>query len=165
MDVLPMRCTLIVSLLSLFITSVCAASTTAEEIEAILKADKAPIGVVFEIAEDFPDFLELAIPEVKKYADKLKKRFPKIQIAVVSHGSEMFVLKTEQQKKYAELHKNVKSLLDKDKIPLHVCGTYASWYQTSEEDFPAYVDVTPSAPVQLRQYEEVGYERILLEID
>jgi len=46
---------------------------------------------------------------------------------------------------------------------VQVCGTHASWRDKTPEDFPDYVDVVPSAPVQINDYEALGYEVIVLD--
>lgn len=133
------------------------------KIDAILKMDTAPFGVVFEIVEGDGSALEWAMPEVKKYAELLKKRFPEIGIAVVSHGSEQFALMTSEAKTYNEVHTQVKSLVNDDSIPVHVCGTHASWYGKDEDDFPEYISVSPAGPTEIANYEDMGYEKIMME--
>ena len=46
---------------------------------------------------------------------------------------------------------------------MHVCETHASWYRVTAEDFPDYVDVAPTGPGQVRLYEEMDYELIVVE--
>lgn len=124
-----------------------------------------PAGIVFEIAEDYNDFFDIAIPEINKYIKQLRRRFPNLEIAIVSHGDEMFLLKKQHLKTHNLVHRGIRRIVEEDKIPVHICGTYAGWYQSQPEDFPSYVDVTPSGPVQLNHYQELGYERIRLELD
>ena len=45
---------------------------------------------------------------------------------------------------------------------MHACGTYAGWQGIAAEDFPDYIDVVPSGPQQIREYEERGYVRVRL---
>ncbi len=54
--------------------------------------DDAPFGVVFEIVEHDENALQWAIPAIDRYVRQLRKRFPDIGLAVVSHGREEFAL-------------------------------------------------------------------------
>ena len=135
------------------------AVTTAE----LLQQSEAPDGVVFEIVEDDEDDLGWALPATLEQIRALRERFPDLEIAVVSHGREMFALKTDDRPMFPTIHDEVRSLSQDDGIPVHVCGTHASWFGDSEDDFPDYVDVVPAGPLQIRQYEELGFVRILIE--
>ena len=146
-----------------FYSSVAFAYDDQKRIDYILKMDTPPLGVVFEIIEGSPDDLEWAIPRIVKFSKQLRDKFPDIGIAVVSHGSEQFGLMKSEAKEKAEVHKTVKSLSQEQDIPVHVCGTHASWYGKGEKDFPDYVDVTPAGPTQIANYEDMGYEKIVLE--
>ena len=132
-----------------------------QQFESLLKLDKSPDGVVFEILAD-EDGLEWAIPRIQHYTHYLREKFPNLSIAVVTHGPEQFALQSDYQEDNKEIHTQVKSLLGK-KVQLHVCGTYAGWKGINPEDFPAYVDVTPSGPAQIRSYMDLGYT--LIELD
>jgi intracellular sulfur oxidation DsrE/DsrF family protein len=151
-----------VLLLSFFILSPALASNQ-EKVERIVKSQTPPFGVVFEIAEGSKRDISWAIAEVKKYAKQLRRRFPDIGIAVVSHGREEFALMKSEANHYKDVHATVKSLVQDDAIPIHVCGTHASWFGKSEKDFPEYVDVTPAGPTQIANYVDMGYEKIVLQ--
>jgi len=133
-----------------------------DDINEILAMEQSPIGVVFEIVERDGDALDWAIPAVKKYVKQLRDRFPDIALAVVSHGSEQFALMKSMTKEKVKIHEAVKSLVAED-VPVHVCGTHASWRGKSASDFPDYVDVAPAGPTEIRNYEESGYIRIELD--
>jgi intracellular sulfur oxidation DsrE/DsrF family protein len=153
---------LAVLLVNIFLISQAVASNQ-EKIDWILKEKNPPFGVVFEIVEGNESDLQWAIAEVKKYSGQLRKRFPDIGIAVVSHGSEQFGLMKSEAKDLKEVHATVKSLVQDDSIPVHVCGTHASWYGKTADDFPEYVDVSPAGPTEIANYEDMGYEKIVLE--
>ena len=153
---------LVVLFINFFLISHAVASNQ-EAVERILKEKNPPFGVVFEIVEGSESDLEWAIAEVKKYSDQLRKRFPDIGIAVVSHGSEQFGLMKSEAKELKEVHTTVKSLVQDDSIPVHVCGTHASWYGKKADDFPDYVTVSPAGPTEIANYEDMGYEKIVLE--
>jgi len=146
---------------SVFVSPVFASNQ--EKVDQIVKRQTPPFGVVFEIVEGNKKDIRWAIAEVKKYAKQLRKRFPDLGIAVVSHGREEFALMKSEENNYKEAHAEVKSLVQDDAIPVHVCGTHASWYGKSEKDFPDYVDVTPAGPTQIANYVDMGYEKIVLE--
>lgn len=135
---------------------------SAKDIAGIIARDEAPAGVVFEVVQNREGALEWAIPQVKGYAQQLRNRFPKIQIAVVTHGREQFALLKENAEKYSDVQSGVRSLSKEDDIPVHVCGTHASWLEKQPEDFPDYVNVAPSGPAQIRNYRELGYVLVVL---
>ena len=155
--------TSILLLVSICQGSVAFANDNQDQINAILKHSDAPFGVVFEIVESDADALDWAIPQIKSYAKQLRAKFPDIGIAVVTHGKEEFALTKSNSAKHKEVHKIVQSLVKDDQIPVHVCGTHASWYGKKPEDFPDYVDVAPAGPTQIRDYVDMGYKKIVLE--
>lgn len=156
------RLILLVMLPLLLAVTGAALAGTQKEIEGLLAQDDAPFGVVFEIVEGHGDALKWAIPAVNKYVKQLRARFPDIGLAVVSHGSEQFGLMKSKQKTNAEVHKTVQSLVASD-VPVHVCGTHASWRGKEANDFPDYVDVAPAGPTEIRNYEAMGY--VLIEVE
>lgn len=135
---------------------------SATDIDTMLALKQAPAGVVFEIVSDEEDLLEQLLPIVKNDINKLRNRFPRLAIAIVTHGKEQFSLTSENREKEKTTHSLVKGLVESNDIELHVCGTHASWYGITPEDFPGYVDVTAAAPTQIDAYEEMGYELIVL---
>lgn len=155
-----MRRFIFLSIISLFFSANTQASNQ-QEIQQLLAQNDAPFGVVFEIVEGSDEALQWAIPAVNKYVKQLRERFPDIGLAVVSHGSEQFGLMTSKQKDNAKVHKTVQSLVASD-VPVHVCGTHASWRGKEAKDFPDYVDVSPAGPTEIRNYEDMGY--VLVEL-
>ena len=154
----------LVLLLTLSLVSFSAiASDDQKEVNYILKLDTPPLGVVFEVVEGDVDALEWAIPQIKKFSKQLREKFPDIAIAVVTHGKEQFGLVKTAAKENEEVHSAVKSLVQNEDIPVHVCGTHASWFGKGVDDFPEYVDVTPAGPTQIANYEDMGYEKIVMD--
>lgn len=137
------------------------ATSSLNDIEQLLAKDEAPTGVVFEILAA-EQGLRWAIPQIVRHSERLRSRFPGISIAVVSHGREEFALQRSKQGEFAEVHQAVRQLSQVEDIPVHVCGTHASWYDVRQEDFPDYVDVAPSGPAQIHAYQELGYHLIRL---
>jgi len=136
-------------------------SAFATGVEDLLARNEAPQGVIFEIVEDDETALREHLPAVRDAIARLRQRFPRLEFAVVSHGREEFALQSRYRDDEAEIHAQVRALVD-DAVPVHVCETHAGWYGVTAEDFPAYVDVAPSGPAQISLYEELGYELIVI---
>ena len=82
---------------------------------------------------------------------------------MVSHGREEFALQSKYRDEFAEVHRQVRSLVSED-IPVHVCETHAGWYGVSAGDFPEYVNVAPTGPGQVELYEELGYDLVVIDL-
>ena len=153
----------------LLIASLLLSTTTAAmdhpQITKLLAQDKAPPGVVFEIVTGDPQALRWAIPQVADYAKRLRERFPKLDIAVVTHGQEMFALQKDKRAAAPEVHAEIEHLVKEQHIPVHVCETYASWRGIGAEAFPDYVNVSPAGPTQVKRYMELGYVLIKISAD
>lgn len=131
-------------------------------VEELLQRGEAPPGVVFEIVAWQDDFLAEALPRVRQDIARLRAKFPALEFAVVSHGSEQFALLRDERYTFESAHAVTKSLVADD-VPVHVCGTHAGWRQISPEDFPEYVDVAASGPAQINDYLALGY--VLVKVD
>ena len=131
-------------------------------IAELLARAEAPSGVVFEIVEGDEEALEVLIPLVRQAIDRLRDRFPGSEFAVVSHGREQFALESRYREALPAIHEQVSSLVA-DQVPVHVCGTHAGWYGVEPEDFPDFVDVAPSGPGQIRLYQEMGYDLVIVQ--
>lgn len=145
-----------------FLLSALGAVSANEDVEALLVRSEAPQGVVFEIVEVDEAALEELLPQVRAAIREIRKKFPDTEFALVSHGREEFALQTRYQGENAEIHQQVQSLVNDD-VPVHVCETHAGWYGVTAEDFPEYVNVAPTGPGQIKLYEELGYELIVIE--
>jgi intracellular sulfur oxidation DsrE/DsrF family protein len=132
-------------------------------LDHLLKQNEAPEGVVFEIITDDDDGLEWAIPRTQQYIKQLHEKFPRLAIAVVTHGSEMFALQNRDIDVNRDVHNQVQSLIQDENVSLHACGTYAGWRGLASEDFPAYVDVTASGPATINDYVALGFVKIIIE--
>jgi intracellular sulfur oxidation DsrE/DsrF family protein len=133
-------------------------------VDQLLGTDQRPVGVVFEVVQGQGDALDWAIPLIAEQVGRLRDRFPGLPVAVVSHGYEQFALHRQAAASRAGLHRQVQNLVNDD-VPLHVCGTHASWYDVTGEDFPDYVDVAPSGPAQIDAYRELGYVLVVVTRD
>lgn len=149
---------------SIFLLFIVTISHAAVEVtvDSVLQREEVPDGVVFEIVQGQENALEWAIPLIQADTKRLRERFPKIHIAVVSHGKEEFALLRENATKYSKVHSAVRQLTLEDDVPVHVCGTHASWYDKQDEDFPDYVDVAPAGPAQINNYRSLGYVWIVV---
>lgn len=126
-------------------------------ITQLLAQEKAPPGVVFEIVTGDPQALRWAIPEVSSYAKRLRERFPKLDIAVVTHGQEMFALQKDKRASTPKVHAEIEQLVKEQQIPVHVCETYAGWRGIGAEAFPDYINVAPTGPAQIKNYMALDY--------
>lgn len=131
-------------------------------VEEVMQYNESPPGIVFEIVSSRPDLLNELLPQLKVDIGKIRKRFPGIHIAIVTHGSEQFSLTKKQSKKYSDVHKNIETMVVEENIDVHVCGTYAEWKGIHPEDFPEYVDVAPEGPAQINNYTDLDYILITL---
>jgi len=130
------------------------------QIEQLLSLPSAPGGVVFEIVTGSTNSLGWILPKAQKLIKKLRARFPKLEIVIVTHGDEQFALKTTNNNKYKKVHSITQQLVQKNNVQLHVCGTYANMKNVSEEEFPDYVDVTAEGPATIKDYIALGYTLI-----
>ncbi len=130
-------------------------------IEQVLAGDRAPSGVVIEIVTGDEEALNWALPMAKTYIEKLRRKFPDISIAIVTHGREQFALQKSKSGSRNKVHSLTRSLKKED-VPLHVCGTFAGWEGLAEEDFPDYVDVAPAGPAQVNDYLALDYKLIVI---
>lgn len=134
-------------------------AATQQEIKHIIQQGSAPLGIVFEILEHKESDITWTLEIIKQASQKLRLRFPSIKIAVVSHGNELFALTKARQSAYIKVHRLVKQL-NKNNIPVEVCGSAASWQNKAVKDFPEYVDVVEAAPDKIQFYEDLGYRLI-----
>ena len=133
------------------------------DIDEILSMSDVPDGVVFElIGSEDSKYLPNALIKVEAYKTQLKKRFPDIEVAVVAHGAEQFELTKDNAKKEKKSHDLVKRIT-LDDVPVHICETHASWRGVGAEDFPDYVTVSAQGPIQIKQYQELGYLLVVID--
>lgn len=133
-----------------------------DEVDHLLDRGEAPGGVVFEIVSEDDDTLAALLPELDRAIGRLRQRFPGLPVAVVSHGREQFSLERKTRDRLPGLHDDAAAIAARDGVELHVCGTHAGWYDSTPEDYPDYVDVSPSGPAQINDYRALGYELIVL---
>jgi len=145
----------------LLFTGLVNAESHSSKVDKILAQKDEPFGVVFEIVTGKGDSLSWALPTVNGYIVKLRKKFPDIDVAIVTHGSEQFALTKKMAGKQKKIH-SLTQQLNKQGVQLHVCETHASWKGLSPEDFPDYVDVATTGPAQVNNYTEIGYALVVV---
>ena len=128
-----------------------------EQINAIIKAEEAPPGVVFVTYEYDESALTWIIPRLVYYVTLIHQRFPDLAVAVVSHGEEMLSLTKENAEIYPEVHFDLETLVKELDVVFHVCGSFASLNDIAESDFPDIIDVVPFAPAQVSDYKSLDY--------
>jgi len=137
------------------------AGTVTQQIDDITRLKEEPAGVVFEIITGKDDGLDWALPQTKMHIDRLRHRFPNLQIAIVTHGREMFALQKSGQDAKPKVHDLTRELV-REGVNLHVCGVHAGWKGLTEEDFPDYVNVAAAGPAQINDYLAVGYIKVVI---
>ena len=148
--------------LALFLLIGQSAGAASDPVAHLLARDAAPAGVVFEIVSGDADYLETTLPVAHDAARRLRERFPRLDVVIVTHGREQFALLSREADASPQVHAKVRSLVADD-VKVHVCGTYAGWRGHTPEDFPAYVDVAEAGPAQINDYRALGYELVLLD--
>ena len=139
-----------------------ASAVAADDIEALLAAEEAPAGIVFEIVSGDADTLGKLLTGVRADIERLRARFPGLPVAVVSHGEEQFALTTANLADDPGLDAIARDMATGADVDLHVCGTYAGWFGIDPEAFPDYVDVAAAGPAQINDYRALGYVLITL---
>lgn len=156
----PLRSTFFMFLLLLQLpATVLAGNNYLSKVQGLLDSSEAPDGVVFEIANKDKNYLGWAMPEAERLSKQLRAKFPELDIAIVTHGSEQFALTKKQLENNTHLKDQLKSLMDSD-IQIHVCGTHAEWKKVDAEEFTELVDVAAEGPAQINDYIKLGYVKI-----
>ena len=144
------------------IFSIAAFADDKADIDLILSKSTAPDGIVFEVIGSDEEYLSKSLDKIKNYKEQLHKKFPKLDITIVSHGAEQFALTKNNADKFKKTHNKVKRLVADD-VTVHICETHASWRDVSAEDFPEYISPTPQGPAQIKQYQELGYTLVIID--
>jgi hypothetical protein len=135
------------------------------DMDAVFARDQAPAGVIFEIVDWDDEYLKIAIPWVNAQIIALREKFPGLDIAVVSHGSEQFALLKDANAAYPEIHSNVQRLISDHDVKLELCLGHANMRGFNQEDFPDYVAIEASGPSQIAAYESLGYDKVVVTIE
>ena len=136
-------------------------SANEDEVKQLLAKKAAPVGVVFEVVSWDEAYLKTALDAFEKYQKQLKKKFPEIKLAIVTHGNEQFSLTQANAKKYANTHKQVQRITQSE-VPVHICAAHATMRAIDVKAFPEYVSVSARAPEEMAKYQALGYTLIVL---
>ena len=131
-------------------------------IEDLLDAEWRPEGVVFEIIAWRDDTWDWAAPLLRRNVERLRARYPGMEMALVSHGAELFDL-TRRAGRQQQVPIRELSRLQSGGLEIHVCGEYAARKRLGPGDFLDFVDVTASGSAQLAAYFELGFAHVRLE--
>jgi len=128
----------------------------APEVQQILVLNEEPDGIVFDIETLDVNALPEYAPYVRDQILLIRKKFPNVDIAVVTHGAEEFALQ-KQAKGQQKLHNLFNQLVQDEDVSIHVCGAVAGLKKLSQEDFPDFVSFSASGLAQLNDYIAIGY--------
>lgn len=132
------------------------------ELAQLLAVAQPPAGVVFEIIAWEDNTWDWATPKLREYVDRLRARHPRLALALVSHGAELFDLVRSSALQGGPAIREL-ARLNAEGVDIHVCGEYASWKRLGPRDFPEFVDVAASGSAQLADYINLGFATIRLE--
>ena len=133
-----------------------ALAQSSEIVDQLLASDTPPPGVVFDVDEWDLDALHWAIPQIRDYVDRLRARFPGIEMVVVSHGDEEFALIKSAKKDHASVHRQVKALVA-DQVSVQVCAGHAIMNGYSENSFVDFVEPVPEGVGALAKFQLRGF--------
>ena len=133
-----------------------------DDVDGLIEANQRPDGVVFELIEFDDNVWSWAAPMLQSLSQQLDTKYPGLDIALVSHGAEIFDLSRKAGNHNNAEIRQLSSLADEG-LEVHICGTYASYKHLGDNDFLPFVDVAPSAPAQLNDYINLGFVPVLLQ--
>ena len=131
------------------------------EIERLLKANEPPAGVVIEVISADPNTWDWATPMIGQFREQLDQRFPGIDVAVVSHGSEQFLLTQNKLASMPDVFNGITGLAEQG-VDFHVCGTHSEWRGVDESEYVELINVSASGPAQINDYRNLGYQLVIL---
>lgn len=132
------------------------------EINRLIQANFEPDGVVFDLMAWEDNTWDWAAPMIESLSQQLRNQYPDLDIALVSHGAELFDLALKQNRGDDPAIQKLESL-NKNGMEVHICGNYASYKKLGTDDFLPFVDVAPSGPTQIQDYVSLGFTLVVLE--
>lgn len=135
---------------------------THPDVERLINSGQEPEGIVFEIETLDANALVEQVSYIKSLVEKVKKRYPEVDVAVVSHGTEEYALQKSESNKNAELHNVFNQMVNQSDVSVHVCGAIAGLNKLSQEDFPEFVSYSESGLAQINDYKALDYEIIVI---
>ena len=131
-------------------------------LQRLLAGEQRPEGVVFEIIAWQDNTWDWAAPMLRVYVDRLRAQHPGFEVALISHGAELFDLARSAGLQDKPAMRKL-ARLSAENVEIHVCGEYARWKRLGPTDFLDFVDVAASGSAQLADYVRLGYAHIKLE--
>lgn len=132
------------------------------KVEQLIAQDLQPDGVVFELMSWEDNSWNWAVPMLDRFISRLQQKFPGLDVALVSHGAEMFDLSISANKKDDPAIKQLEDL-HSNGLEVHVSADYAKYKRMDANSFLDFVDVPDSSDAQLENYQQLGFVRIRLE--
>lgn len=135
------------------------------QVQALLDQSESPEGVVFEIETLNANALSKLSDYVRRQIGHIREVYPEVDIAVVSHGTELFALQNQAVRNSGQnrtLHQNFERLVGEEAVSLHVCGAVAGLDRLTREDFPAFVSYSASGIAQINDYKALGYAVVVI---
>ncbi|WP_235584689.1 DsrE family protein [Thiomicrospira sp. WB1] len=133
------------------------------KVAALIEAEQAPFGVVFDIETLDSDALPRLAEYVRRQIERLQSHYPDADIAVISHGAEEQALSKEAAERESALHATFSGLVEEQGVSMHVCGAVAGLKGLDASDFPDFVTFSPSGMAQLNDYKALGYDVVTIE--
>lgn len=141
--------------------SVSAWAVGQDDVERLIQADAAPIGVVFEVVTAGTKPLQETLGRIQDWSAALRQRFDGLQVSVVSHGAEQFSLTAEALEREPAVISLLESLKN-DQIPVMVCGNHGAIRGVEKDAWPQIVSVVDAAPAAIDDFRERGHTIIVI---
>lgn len=122
-----------------------------------------PEGVVFLVMDHDTEAYYWVLPRLERYVEMLREEWSDLPLAVLSHGDEIFSLLAKNEGEYSSFHRRMRELVTTYQVEVQVCGAYAALSGVDESEFADFVGVVPSAPAQITDYRQIGFEVVSLE--
>ena len=133
-----------------------------EKVDQLISADDEPGGVVFELMSWEDNSWDWAVPMLEQFIEQLQGRFTNLDVALISHGAEMFDLSRKADKGSLPMFQRL-AVLQQQGLEVHVDAAYAKYKRLGVNDFLEFVDVPDSSDAQLENYQQLGFVTIRLE--
>ncbi|MEW6765138.1 MAG: DsrE family protein [Pseudomonadota bacterium] len=140
---------------------VAAAGDPRAEVERVLARQPLPPGIVFDIMTGEADALDSMLPQVEALVARVREKAPALDLAVVTHGNEMFALKRSEAFVHEKAHASARRLVEA-KVEVYVCGAYAEMRKVAWEEFVPFVLVAASGPATVNDYRALGYAVVFI---
>lgn len=133
-----------------------------DQVQALLQQARPPPGVQFVIREHDEEALDWLLPRIRWYVFQLHQRWPELHVAILAHGEEIAGLAPPRAS--PAILRQARALVLQQGVDFHVCGAQAHDMGLAEADFPAFIDVVPYGPSLIRDYNDLGYALIDMEL-